>query len=219
MDKHKDLLPWYINNTLSDNEELFVNRWIQEDPEAECLYQNVQLISQTILEQENQTPSLLVKNRVRTISQNQHHQPITTPNLWTLASLLMLFIFMFMWLVIQPGTQLEWSINGDAPAEFRILRAPAGSSNYEIIHEFATESSRQIYHFADFLVIPGRSYQYRIEVRDQNGNTDQSQVIIGNPQMILASQLSILLTSIILAFGIIILAREIKIPWGLSVTT
>ena len=101
----------------------------------------------------------------------------------------MLLIFMLLWLIVQPVTQLHWSTNGNAPELFRIYRSQVGVGQYQLIEELAAIPSQQIYQYSDLVVVPGRNYQYIIEVRDQSGNTSLSQTVMSNSLMTFAAAL------------------------------
>ena len=122
----------------------------------------------------------------------------------------MLLIFILLWLIVQPVTQLQWSTNGNAPELFRIYRSQVGDEQYQLIEEMPAIPSQQIYQYSDLIVVPGRNYQYIIEVHDQSGNTSLSQTVMSNSLMTLAAQISILLTSIVLTFGLVALTLEVK---------
>jgi hypothetical protein len=106
---------------------------------------------------------------------------------------------------------LQWSSIENTPASFRIYRAAAGSEQFELIEELPASPHQHSYHFSDFLLIPGRNYQYLIEVRDQWGNTSLSQVAMSDSTMILASQIALLLTSFMVTFGLITIMQEFDI--------
>lgn len=216
MDENKLLLPWYINGTLSQNDRDSVEFWVQEDPKAQAYLQTTQRISQAAIEQEDHIPSSNV--RFRLLSQISEH-PLTTKNnpfSWFWSVPVMILIFSLLWIIAQPGTQLKWSTNGNGPGSFRVYRAAEGSGEFVLIEELPATTSQQTYHYADVLVVPGQTYKYLIEVRDHNGNTATSQILTSNSQLSLIAQLSIFLTSLILAIGIITLSREIEISRSLN---
>ncbi len=118
--------------------------------------------------------------------------------------------FSLLWLLIQPGNQLQWSVSGSEAVVFRVYRAPAGETNFILVDELTATPAQESYQFADPLLIPGQNFSYAIESIDQFGNTSVSQVASSNSMMVLASQIAILLTSIFLAFGMITIADEIS---------
>ena len=210
MEKTKLLIPWYINKTLSRSENKAVQNLIKHHPNLLDDYQITQRISNILQAQESLAPSNRVKNHLLT---TVHNQPIRSKNplhTWLWAVPMMLFIFIILWLVVQPGTLLQWSINGNSPESFLIYRAPEGSTQFVLIDELSATPFQPNYQYADILVVPGQTYQYLIEVRDQNGNTTRSHATTNNAQMALAAQIALFITSSIITFGIIKVLQEIK---------
>ncbi len=157
------------------------------------------------------TPSLQVRAKI--ISDIQ--QPAVQQNSfsqWIWGVPLATLIFALLWLMIQPGNQLQWSVNGSEAAAFRVYRAPIGDTTFEFVDELPADPAQQSYQFADPLMIPGLNYNYAIETIDQFGNISISQVAASNSMMNFAAQIAILLTSFFLAFGMITIAQEITSP-------
>jgi hypothetical protein len=213
MDPQKSLLPWYINKTLTENEKNSVEDWIHRDTKGQKEYQTAHRISQIVKTQEEYEPSREVKTRIFSqIQQKKSTARQYSPNTLIWGGLIMVMIFILLWLIVQPGTQLQWSTIGNTSASFRIYRAAAGNEQFELIEELPASPHQHSYHFSDFLLIPARNYQYIIEVRDQWGNSSLSQVAMSDSTMILASQIALLLTSFMLTFGLITIIQEFKLP-------
>jgi hypothetical protein len=210
MEKPNLLLPWYINETLSESEKIAVQDLIDHHPNWLKDYHITQHISKILQEQESLTPSNRVKDHLLNIVHNQPIRPKNTIHPWLWGGPLTILIFIILWLVVQPGTLLQWSINGISSESFLIYRAPEGSSQFVLIDELSAIPAQPNYQYADTLVVPGQTYQYLIEVRDQHGNTTRSQATTNDSQMALAAQIALFLTSIILTFGIIKVVQEIK---------
>jgi len=210
MDKAKKIIPWYIKNTLSDIEKKTVEIWIQRDPNARIHHKSIQQLSKALHTQTSQVPSpeinalLLIQVKKQPIQSKNNIYP------WLWSGPTMLLIFILLWLIVQPVTQLQWSTNGNAPELFRIYRSQTGDGQYQLIEELPAIPSKQIYQYSDLIVVPGRNYQYIIEVRDQSGNTSLSQTVMSNSLMTFAAQISILITSIVLTFGLVALTLEVK---------
>ena len=210
MDKNKLLLPWYINDTLSESEKTSVEMWIQRDLNAVEDYQSTQRISQVLRTQDSHAPSNKVRTQLLTLIQKQPIRSKSRVHPWLWGGPIMLLIFILLWIIAQPGTQLRWSINGNTPATSLIYRAPVGSEQFVLIEELTATTTQPTYQYADLLVVPGQTYQYMIEIRDQNGNTTRSQTAMSDSQMTLAAQIALLITSFILTLGIIKVSQEIK---------
>ena len=210
MEKTNLLLPWYINETLSESEKIAVQNLINHHPKSLDDYQITQRISNILQAQESLSPSNRVKNH---LLNTVHNQPVSSKNTihpWLWSGPITLLIFIVLWLVVQPGTLLQWSINGISPESFLIYRAPEGSTQFVLIDELPAIPSQPSYQYADILVVPGQTYQYLIEVRDLYGNTTRSQATTNDAQMALAAQIALLLTSFILTVGIIKVVQQIK---------
>lgn len=209
MNKNRILLPWYINHSLTEAETSSVEFWLQNNPDAGAYQNSIQRIAGAIHCQNEVKPSLQVRAKVLSeISQIAQQ----TQNIWQwlwgipLATL----IFALLWLVIQPGNQLQWSVQGADAAVFRIYRAPVGDSNFKLVNELAANPIQQDYQFADPVILLGQNYNYAIEIIDQFGNTSISQVATSNSMTLLVAQFAILLTSFMLTFGMITIAQELK---------
>lgn len=209
MNKNKELLPWYINRTLSEKESQSVEAWLQGDPGAGIHQNSIKQIARVINSQETITPSQHVRARILSDIQQPTRSRINTSQ-WVWGIPLVVLFFALLWLMIQPGNQLQWSVQGSDAAAFRVYRAPIGQSDFEFIEELPASPSQEIYHFADPLILPGQNYHYAIETVDQSGNTSISRVVINNSFMAAAAQFAILLTSLMLTFGMITIAKEFE---------
>ena len=211
MNKKRALLPWYINNSLSERETLNVESWLRHDPNANAYHDSIKLIAGSIQTQKEFSPSHQLRANI--ISKIQ--QPVRQPrsfSQWIWSIPLTAIIFALLWLSIQPGNQLQWSVRGSEPVAFRIYRAPVGNTTFELIDELDAVPTQQSYNFADPVILPGQNYHYAIETVDQFGNTSISQVASSSTMMVLATQFAILLTSLMLTFGMITIAQEITSP-------
>jgi len=216
MDKNKSLISWHINDTLDESEKSAVEDWLQNQHSAKGHYQAAQKYFKAVRSQEVMAPSIQVKTR---LFERIQENPIRSNNSihpWFWGGPIMLLTFILLLFVIQPSTKLHWTTSGNTPSAFRIYRAPAGTGHYQLIEELPATSTQQTYQYTDYLVIPGRNYQYIIEVRDQIGNTIFSQATMSDSLMTLASQIAILLTSFMLTFGMITLIEDIKHPLRLN---
>ena len=210
MKKTNLLLPWYINKTLSESEKIAVEYLIENHPNTTKDYQITQQISKILQAQDSLSPSQRVKNNLLNIVHNQPIRSDKTFHPWLWGVPMTIIIFIILWLFAQPGTLLQWSINGSTPESFLIYRAPEGSHQYVLIDELSVISSQPNYQYADILIVPGQTYHYLIEVRDQYGNITRSHTTTNDSRMALAAQTSLLLTSFILTFGIIKVVQELK---------
>jgi hypothetical protein len=210
MEKINLLLPWYINETLSESEKIAVQDLVDQNPDSFEDYQFTQQISKILQAQDSLVPSNRVKNHLLNIIHNQPIRSKKTGHAWLWGVPMTIIIFIILWLVAQPGTLLQWSIHGISPEAFLIYRAPEGSQQFVLIDELSATPLQPDYQYADILVMPGQTYHYLIEVRDQYGNTIKSHATTNDSQMALAAQIALFLTSFIIAIGIIKVIQEIN---------
>lgn len=218
MKKTNLLLPWYINETLSESEKIAVQNLIERHPTSLEDYQYAQRISKIVQKQAVLSPSDRVKNHLLNAVHNQPKLSENSFHHWLWGVPMSFLIFIILWLVVQPGTMLHWSINEISPEYFLIYRAPESSEQFVLIDKLSAKPSQPSYQYADILVVPGQTYQYLIEVRDQYGNTTRSQATTNDSQMALAAHIALLLTSFIITFSIIKVVQEIKTPSQLHFT-
>ncbi len=183
---------------------------MQRDQNARIHFNSTLQLSQILHSQTSHAPSSKAKDLLLNKVHNRSIQTKSGVFPWLWGGPTMLLIFILLWLIVQPVTQLQWSTNGNTPELFRIYRSQAGDGQYELIEELPAIPTQQIYQYSDLIVVPGRNYQYKIEVRDQSGNTSLSQTVMSNSLMTFAAQISILLTSMVLTFGLITLTQEVK---------
>ncbi len=214
----KDFLPWYINKTLTKSETLEIESWLQGDPKADLYQDSVQQIAEVLSKQSVISPSHQVRAKIL----NSIHKPVPQSNRflqWIWGIPLTLLIFSLLWLIIQPGNLLQWSVRDTNAAAYRVYRAPVGGTTFTFVEELPAYPSQQFYQYSDPALIPGQNFNYAIEIVDRLGNTKISQVSSTNTMMALSSQIALLLASFILAFGMITIAQEINFPRQLNFVT
>jgi len=212
MDKKEKLLPWLINNTLSEKESKSVEDWIQRE---KCNQENLRLtkwVSQVVQTQEVQAPSQQIKTRLLTDIQEQSNQSKSKIQPWFWGAPVMLLVFLLLWLIVRPGTQLQWTTTGTANSAFRIYRAPLGTTDFVMLDEFQAEPAQKTYQYKDLTVLPGRNYQYIIEIQNAGGHNSYGRTVVSNSLMTLVVQIVILSTSFVLTFGMITIVQEVKSP-------
>ena len=106
MEKTNLLIPWYLNETLSESEKIAVQNLINHHPDSLDDYQITQRISKILQSQESIAPSNRVKNHLLNIVNNQPKRSKNTTHPWLWGVPMMIFVFIILWLVVQPGTLL-----------------------------------------------------------------------------------------------------------------
>ena len=129
---------------------------------------------------------------------------------WAWSIPLAILLFAILWMVSQPGAQLAWTATDSELTEFRIYRSAIGRNGYELVEEMPANDNQGHYQFSDHRLIPGLTYTYIIEGITTNGNSVRTSALTIRTISTLASQFAILLTSFILTFGMITIAKELK---------
>ena len=208
-----DLLPWYLNHSLSAAEQSTAEDQARRSPERLHLWQSIRLAA---MSQPSHTPAAVIRQRVlaqasgaRRTSRAARWLPAVSGAAVTMLALLLL------WSVVRPGIGLQWSVDGPVPIAFRVYRAPAGSDRFEIVREIPAQSGKVDYAFVDTALWPGQVYQYRVEA--VNAET-VSATIAANGADVLPAQLAIVLSSLLIGLAGAIVLREVAtlsrpVPW------
>ena len=211
MNDPKSLLPWYLNESLPAEDKSAVEQWLAADDSARTALRVSQQAARVIVSQPERVPSRKVEQKLLARVQQPAPQKSGWPA-WAWGLPLAALLFVLLWLLIQPGMMLQWSVRGSEIAAFRIYRAPVGSTEFALVDELPAVPAQQTYQYADALIVPGQSYQYVVEVVDQSGSTAARQATNSNTWMALAAQLAVLLTSFMLAYGFILIVKEPRAP-------
>jgi hypothetical protein len=192
----RKLIPWYINDSLSPSEQGVVKSGISGDDGARTDFEAWKQIHLAVISQDQQVPSVLVHQRIMA---NLHESPLArgkyTWSGWNLlaGTLLTLSVLILLWLAVQPGVVLQWSLNGDGVTSYRIYRAMQGSSQYEMLKEIPARVNQWEYDFVDTLLVPGKNYKYRVEGIGADGASAYSRSVDGRYLDILPGQLALIL--------------------------
>jgi hypothetical protein len=211
------LLPWYVNDTLTAADSRAVDSWLRRGPEAQAELAAWQQVRTAVVGQAQQRPSLAVRQQIMAQVQSVSVPPrrsLTLPQLaWGLG--LALIVLLLLWITIQPGIVLQWSVNDDPLASFRVYRAAVGSADFGLVGEFPADAVARQYSYVDTRLLPGQTYVYRVEAVSEGGGVDISQAITANALDALPGQLAILLTSLIAGCGAVAAARRWQLEgWG-----
>lgn len=119
--------------------------------------------------------------------------------------MLLILAGILLWRVLPPGLVVQWSVQGEVPATFRVYRAPAESAeadDFTLIGELAAESGVVNYDFTDLRLIPGQQFSYRVEGFSETGQLATSQAMVGDSLEALPGQLILLLVVSVIGLGI-----------------
>lgn len=209
-----ELLPWYVNHTLSPDEEHAAEEAAQQHPGELAVWQTVRL---AMLSQPQRVPSATVRRQIMSLAR----QP--QPSLWRTRWLpvfsgltLALLALVVLWNVVRPGIGLQWSISGETPAAFQVYRAPLGSDHFEIVQQVPARPDALTYTFIDTALWPGQAYQYRVvaaNVAASSARMDAiSATIAANSAEALPAQLTIILSSLLLGLTATYLLQQVAAP-------
>ncbi len=193
-----DLLPWYVNQTLSHVERDAVEDWLKTQPAATDRLTTVSELRSAINAQPRLAPSPAVRQQL--LAQIKTRQPspkhLARPA-WLVGSAVALVLLVALWLVVQPGIALQWSVTGTGVNTYRVYRAPADSEEFSLISEIPAQHNAEAYSFTDITSLPGQTYTYVIEAVTQTGQTTLSPLAIGHGLDVLPAQLALILTSLV----------------------
>jgi hypothetical protein len=198
-----DLLPWYINHSLSAADRAAAEEQARRSPQQVNAWQAVRSAA---LSQPVRVPPPTVRQRVLA-QMRVTARPGRLPRLLPVLSgaLLAVLALLLLWNVVQPGIGLQWSVNGAVPTAFRVYRAPVGSDQFEIVREIPAQSGTLDYTYVDTALWPGQAYQYRVEA--VNAET-ASATIAANGADLLPTQLAIVFSSLLIGLAGAYVLRE-----------
>jgi hypothetical protein len=209
----KELLPWYVNGTLSAAEQGTVDRRVDQSSEIASEVAEWQLLRAAVSTQSQQRPAPVVWQRViaRVRSSRAARRWATQLPQLAWGGVLALAIVLLLWGSIQPGIVLRWSVNNGPLDAFRIYRAAEGSTDFELVHEIPAQAGAQQYTYVDSLLVPGQTYVYLVEGIGLSSQSTFSQAIAANAIEALPGQLAILLTGLIGGYGAVSLAQRVRV--------
>jgi hypothetical protein len=220
----KELLPWYVNGRLTTTEQEAVERWLHHSPDGLAELAEWQQVRTAVSGQAQQEPSpeawRRVTARVRSLD-DSHGQPQILPRLaWVWGGMLAVAIVALLWVVVQPGIVLQWSVNDGPLTAFRVYRAPVGSTDFELVYEIRAQPDSEEYTFIDAALWPGQTYVYRVEGLNPGEQPAVSQAITANALEALPSQLAVILVGLIGGYGAAMLVQQLRLVgggrWGLG---
>jgi hypothetical protein len=90
---------------------------------------------------------------------------------------------------------------------YKIFRAPQGTTDYKLLSQVRAKSGKIEYTYIDSLLLPWQNYSYIVEGVSQGGQDILSQTISISARQALPGQLSLLITSLIVGFSILLLLQ------------
>lgn len=201
-----DLLPWYVNHSRPADDLLAADETAQGHP---AQLADWRLIQAAALSQPQRVPPAAVRQRL--LAQTRVPVKRWTPARWLpgfSGLALAILTLVTLWNVMRPGIGLQWTVSGDAPAAFRIYRAPLGSDRFEVVSEVPARPGMLDYTFIDMALWPGQTYQYRVTEVKHN---IISATIAASSASALPVQLAILLSSVALGLTAAYVLRPLRV--------
>ncbi|HEX7975648.1 MAG TPA: hypothetical protein VF498_14655 [Anaerolineales bacterium] len=216
-----ELLPWYLNGTLPDEERRQVEDWLDRDPSRAAGLAGWRLIQRGVAEQPAGRPSQAVYARVMQRIQASSHpmrvagqgrRPQRSAGSFLASAVLAFFVLVLLWLAVRPGVMVQWSVAEGNPAAFRVYRALQGSNQFVLMSEIPAKAGVSNYSYVDPLLLPGMPYVYRVEgVLSPQGELAFSESIVSSPLAALPGQLAILFISLVIAGSLVSLASWLPV--------
>lgn len=204
-----ELIPWYVNNTLSATDKKIVEEWLNTDDNARDIADKWYLLFDNIHNQPKLNPP---PNMISNITSRLKERPQLLVHFAPLFGLfLSALILVVLWIGVQPGIVLQWKVKDQSLTSFRILRAEIGKQNYKLLSEIPALSGSSQYIYVDLLMVPWQTYTYIIEGIQSEGNGVLSQVVTGNPIIALPGQIAVIIISLCIGFGGIYIFNSLNI--------
>jgi hypothetical protein len=202
------LLPWYLNSTLSTEESSEVEAWLDSREATLARVTSLIKLRDIIVQQDVQQPALSVRTYIFTQAQKPARNRVSIFWQWAGGIAFAITIFALLWLVIQPGILIKWDVNSSELSSFRVYRAPNHSPSFEFVSEVKAQPDKFTYSFYDSLLLPTQEYMYIVEGIDQAGRSAAWQTSTSNTTNTLIDQTALIISSIIMAFGMVKLIAE-----------
>jgi hypothetical protein len=216
----RDLLPLYVNNTLDPEKRAAVEVWLADNPAAQAdlaLYRQLRQAGLT-----RPVPAA-PPHLARQIAAAQTGQRLRSGR-WALPRLQLtdwsirwaqhglgvafsLLALIFLWILVQPGLAVEWTVDGGQSHAFRIYRAPVSGGAATLVAEIAAQPNATAYRYVDSLLLPGQEYRYWVEA--VNGGQTQSAAMVANSRDLLPYQLALLLASLIIGYSLTVWLQQL----------
>jgi hypothetical protein len=213
-------LPAYINGALNPTQKRIVAFWLKRDEQARITAENLQTLQTAVRRQPRRGPSPAVLGKIQAQIHSQQtassrttpqraalqraslHKPALGFPILLLSIVTLILAATIMWQALPPGIVLQWSVEGQAPATYRVYRAAAGSeqiiadNQFKLLDEVSAAGRDRQYTFTDIRLLPGQNYVYRVEGLTAAGQPAASQTITGRAIDALPGQLAMLLVFI-----------------------
>jgi hypothetical protein len=207
--KLQDLIPWYLNGTLTGAELQQVEDYCTNDPEGRIALEKWMQVKNFIQRRDEKLPSARIEvqlfDRIRTKSLEQ----IAIFHPYALG--LSIVILVLLWVIIRPGVVLQWRGDVIEATTFRVYRSEVGSDKYHLLDELPVNTTQSSYTYIDLFIWPFKNYIYYVEGINQAGSMGTSQVVASHTIQALPGQISLISASFLMGYGILFVIRYRKV--------
>ena len=204
-----ELIPWYLNGTLTGAELEDVEDYVLHDPQGKAALADWQRVRLLIKPEDFKLPPDGVQTRLfdRIRAQSSEQLGILHPYALGLS----LVILVLLWVIIRPGVILNWRVAGNEVTSFKIYRSEAEGNKLQMLDEVPAEEAMTQYSYVDLFAWPFKEYVYSVEGMNQSTSLGTS-VVTTSPAMIaLPGQVALICASFISGYGLILLIRYRKL--------
>jgi hypothetical protein len=204
-----ELIPWYLNGTLTGTELDEVTDFCTNDPDGRAALVEWKKLHLLIHISEAKQPSVEIETRLfdRIRSRTSEQFGIFHPYALGLS----LVILALLWMIIRPGVTLNWRITSTQATTFRIYRSEVDGTNYRLLDEIPVDASEVDYEYIDLFFWPLKDYIYYVEGMNQTISMGFSQIVASPALIALPGQIAMICASFIIGYGIILLIRYRKL--------
>jgi hypothetical protein len=205
----RDLLPWYINGTLTAQERQAVESLLKADATFKAEWESLSRLKAVLAERPSPMPSPIPRQRILArIRQVDSTRPdpgrriLLALNVTAIVSF-SVAILLLLWLAIKPGIVLQWSVANAGISAFRVYRAPTGGARYDFLGEVSARGDFSQYTYVDAFLLPGQSFDYIVEGVGATGQIALSESVAGNALEALPGQVTLVIVSLVLSCGLV----------------
>ena len=213
--KIRELLPWYLNGTLPEEDREAVEAYLRHNPEEVQALDGLRMVRDAVRARPSARPSpdvpQAVLKRVRSPGMPETAARRTGWRAWVVGGALSLATLLLLWSLVRPGIVLRWKVVDGSLQAFRVYRAASGVDDFSLVEELPAQAEVDEYTFIDTRLLPGQEFTYMVEGLDQAGRPALSQMVTGNSLTLLPVQLALVFASLVLGYAVTLLTRRLPI--------
>jgi hypothetical protein len=192
------LYPWYLNNTLDDNEKICVEKSLHNDVASVESMNDWRRIQNALHSRAMYTPEPILQQRILARIRSDSVSSVFKAH--PLALVLAFVICVLLWTVVRPGIALQWNVENDSVQTFRVYRAVQGEADYQLLRELPASADLNKYAYVDMQMLPWQKYSYVVEGIREGGILALSQTVTGRAIDALPGQLALMSASLFVGY-------------------